>query len=110
MKRFLLYLVLIPIVAPLLVSIWQVVTWAGNQFSLAIRAPGLFFALAYLNWLAQALCVAAVDRLQPFHDWRRLAAISATGYVSTILVAGVLYGTFANAWRGGGHRWCNRRG
>ena len=100
MRRFVLYLVLIPIIAPLVTGVFQAIMSGGNPFGLALRLPGYFLSLAYFNWLVPALAIATADWLLRCHEWQRLG-IAATGYVSTFLTDAAIYGLFARGWQWG---------
>jgi hypothetical protein len=99
MKRFILYLVLVPLIAPLLTGAFQFALYGGNPFGLAMRAPGLFLWLAYVNWLVPALAIAIVDRLVGSDKWQRLWAIAAAGCVSPFLTEAALYGLLSRSWQ-----------
>jgi len=101
MKRFVLYLVLVPIIAPLVTGFLQAVMSGGNSFSLALRLPGYFLWLAYFNWLLPAFAIATADRLLQSDKWRRLGMIAAVGCVSTFLTDAALYGLFPRGWHWG---------
>ncbi len=53
MKRFVFYLVLVPIIAPLVTSVVQVLMYGYgiNEFKPVLQLPGYFLWSAYLNWL-----------------------------------------------------------
>jgi len=103
MKRFVLYLVLVPIT----------VMSGGNPFNLLLRLPGYFLWSAYTSWLVTALAMATADRLLQSDRWLRLGTIAAVGYVSTFLTEAALYGLFPRGWRWGGviagSHWCDCR-
>ena len=101
MKRFVLYLVLVPIIAPLVMGVLQAVIYGANPFSLVPQLPGYFLWSAYFNWLVPALAIATADRLLRSNKWQRLGTIAAVGYVSTFLTEAALYGLFPGGWRWG---------
>lgn len=102
MKRFVLYLVLVPIIAPLVTGVMQAIMYGGgNSFSLALRLPGYFLWFAYFNWLVPAFAIATTDRLLGSDKWQRLGTIAAAGYVSTFLTDATLYGLFPRGWQWG---------
>jgi len=103
MKRFVLYLVLVPIIASLVTSVVQVVMYGYgiNQFDLVLRLPGYFLWSAYFNWLVPALAIATADQLLRSGKWQRLGTIAAVGYVSTFLTDAALYGLFPQGWQWG---------
>jgi len=100
MRRFILYLVLVPLIAPLVTGAFQFALYGGNPFGLAMRAPGFFFWLAYVNWLVSALAIEIVDRLVRSDQWQRLWAIAAAGCVSPFLTEVALYGLLFRSWQG----------
>lgn len=100
MKQFVLYLALVPIIAPLMTGIFQAVMSGGNPFSLALRLPGYFLWLVYFKWLVPALAIATADRLLRSDNWQRLGTIAAVGWISTFLTDAALYGLFPRAGNG----------
>jgi hypothetical protein len=94
MKRFVLCLVLVPIIAPLVTGVFDAVMYGYNPFNLLLRLPGYFLWLAYFNWLVPALAIATADRLLRSDKWQRLGTIAVVGYVSTFLTDAALYGLF----------------
>jgi hypothetical protein len=101
MKCFVLYLVLVPIIAPLVTGVFDAVMYGYNPFNLLLRLPGYFLWLAYFNWLVPALAIATADRLLRSDKWQRLGTIAAVGYVSTFLTDAALYGLFPRGWQWG---------
>ncbi len=101
MKRFILYLVFVPVIASLLAALFQVALYGGNSFTILMRLPGYFLWLAYFNWLAPALAIATADWLLSPDKRQRLGAIAAVGYVSTFLTDTVIYGLFSRGWQWG---------
>jgi hypothetical protein len=101
MKRFVLYLVLVPIIGPLVTGVLQIVTSGGSPFSLLLRSPGYFLWLAYFNWLVPALAIATTDWLLRSGKWQRLPTIAAVGYISTFLTDAAFYGLFPRGWQWG---------
>ena len=101
MKRFILYLVLVPIIAPLMTGVLQAAMYGygANQFNLLLRLPGYFLWSAYFNWLVPALAIATADRLLRSDKWQRLGTIAAVGFVSTFLTDAALYGLLPRGWR-----------
>ena len=104
MKRFVLYLVLVPIIAPLVTAVLQAVMYGitlVQSISFVVQLPGYFLWSAYTNWLFPALAIATADRLFRPGKWQRLGTIAAVGYVSTLLTIAALYGLFPRGWRWG---------
>ena len=101
MKRFILYLVLVPMIGPSVMGALQAVMYGGNPFSLVLQLPGLFLWTAYFNWLVPALAIATADRLFRSDKWRHLGTIAAVGCFSTLLTEVALYGLFPRSWRWG---------
>jgi uncharacterized membrane protein YhaH (DUF805 family) len=99
LKRFVLFVVLVPIIAPSATGILQASISGGNPFSLAMRVPGLFLWLAYLNWLLPALAIAIVDRLVASDERQRLWALAAAGYVSPFITEVARYGLLSRSWQ-----------
>src|SRR4051794_25424532 len=80
MKRFVLHLLLVPIIAPLVTGVLQAIMYGGaNPFNLVLRLPSYFLWSAYFNWLAPALAIATADRLLRSGKWQRLGMIAAAG-------------------------------
>jgi hypothetical protein len=99
MKRFILYLLLLPLIAPLVTAAFQFALYGGDPFHLAMRLPALFLWFAYVNWLVTALAVAIVDQLVQIDKWRRLCAIAAAGFASPFLTEAALYGLLSRSWQ-----------
>jgi glucose-6-phosphate-specific signal transduction histidine kinase len=98
MKRFVLYLVLVPIIAPLIAGVWLAVRYEVNQFHKLREWPGVVLWRAYFNWLLPALAIATADRFLPSGKWKRLGTIAAVGCVSTLLTEVALYGLPSRGW------------
>ena len=98
MKRFVLYLLFVPIIAPVVEGVWMAVGYGFNQFHGVLEHPGFFLWSAYFNWIVPALAIATADRLFKSDKWRRLGAVGAVGYVATLLIVTALSGRF---WRWG---------
>jgi hypothetical protein len=97
MKRFALYLLLVPLIASVVAGAFQFALYGGDPFGPAMRVPGLFLWLAYVNWLVTALAVAIADG---FVDKRqRLWVIAAAGCVSPFLTEAALYGLLSRSWQ-----------
>jgi len=112
MRRFVLYVLFVPIVGSLVTAAYQAIgdvryllSMTGTKFSEAglmllapfyplLHWPGLFVWIAYLNWLIPALAIAVADRFLPSQGWRRLGMISAVGYVATLATIGLLWENF----------------
>lgn len=117
MKRFVLYLLLVPLVVPFvkieldnLIYETQGYLVYGDAFFVAhslialhlvLRSPGGFLLGAYLNWFLPALAVATADRLVGSDKIQRLCAIAAAGWVSTTLIVVALYARFPMGWQWG---------
>jgi hypothetical protein len=99
MKRFVLYLVLVPLIAPLVTGVFQSALYGGDPFGPAMRVPGLFLWLAYVNWLVTAIAIAIVDRLVGSDKWQRLWAIAAAGCISPFLTEAAFYGLLSRSWQ-----------
>ena len=99
MRRVVLYLFLVPIIAPLVIGISQATMSGGNPFSLALRLPGYFLWLQYYHWFLPALAIATVDRFFQSDRWQRLGMIAAVGCVSAFLTDAALYGLFPKGWQ-----------
>jgi hypothetical protein len=99
MKRFVLYLVFVPIIGPLVVGIWQALIWP-SFYSLSVtllHLPRAVVATA-LVWLLPALAIATADRLLSSNKWQRLTTIVAVGCVSTLLADFAFYGLPVRDW------------
>jgi hypothetical protein len=101
MKRFVLYLVLVPIVGPLVMGALQTLIYGGNPFSMVLQLPGFFLRTAYFNWLVPALAIATADRLFRSDKLQRLGTIAAVGCASTLVTEVALYGPFPRGWQWG---------
>lgn len=102
MKRFILYLLLVPIIGQIVTVVIQAVEYAvmygSNIFDLLLD-PSLYFLWSTsLLWLVPALAVATTDRLLGSDKWQRLGIIAAAGGVSTFLTGAALYGLL-RGWR-----------
>jgi hypothetical protein len=101
MMRFVLCLVLFPIIAPLVTGVLEAVRYGYDPFIEVLQLPGYFLWSAYFNWLMPAFAVAIADRLLRSDKWRRLGTLAAVGCVSTLLTEAALYGLFPRGWRWG---------
>jgi hypothetical protein len=101
MKRIFLYLVLVPIIAPLATGVSQAIISGGNPFSIALQRPSYFLGSAYFNWLLPALTIAIADRLVQPDKRLRLGIIAAVGCVSTFVADVALYGFAPRSWQPG---------
>jgi hypothetical protein len=99
MKRFVLCLVLVPIIAPLVMGVFRAAVYGDNQFIFMLQLPGFFLRTAYLNWLVPALAIATADRLLQSDKWQRLGTIATVGCVSTFLTEAALYDLLPRGWR-----------
>jgi hypothetical protein len=103
MKRFVLYLVLVPIIAPLANVVLLAALYRVNALNDLLLFPSIFFRVAYSAWLVPALAIATADRLLRSEKWQRLGMLAAVGCISTFLMYftnEALYG-FPNGWQRG---------
>ena len=99
MKRFVLSLLFLPLVAPLVTGAFQFALYGGDPFGPAMRVPGVFLWLAYVNWLMTALAIAIADRLVGTDKRQRLWAIAAAGCISPFITEAALYGLLSRSWQ-----------
>jgi hypothetical protein len=92
MKRFILYILLVPIVGPLVTIAYQAVLDRGYPISLVFNSFSLFIWSAYYHWLIPALAIATADRFLPPQRWQRLGLTAAVGYVATLATIGFFWG------------------
>jgi hypothetical protein len=92
MKRFFLYLLLFPVIASLVATLWHFVLYGNVSFSIVIGLPRYFLWSVYFNYLPPALAIAAADRLLLPERWYRSATIALVGYASTFLTLTAIYG------------------
>jgi hypothetical protein len=106
MKRFVLFLVLMPIIAALVTCVAQAVMWVDpTVFRVLVRQPGYALWSAYVTWLLPALVVATADRLLRSYRWLRRLTIAAAAYVSTLPTEVVIYDLPSSSWRWGMLLW-----
>jgi hypothetical protein len=99
MKRFVLLLVLVPIIAAAVTTVVHAIRWVDpSVFRDWVRVPGYILWFAYLDWLVPALAVATADRLLRSYQWQRLLTIAVVGSVSAELA---IYGLPPSSWRWG---------
>ena len=99
-KRLILYILLVPIVGPLVTIAYQAVVDRGYPISLVWHSLGLFIWSAYFNWFIPALAIATADRFLPPKGWQRFGMISAVGYVATLATIGLRWENFLLAFIG----------
>jgi hypothetical protein len=104
MKRFALYLLLLPLIAPPITAAYYAVRYGGNPFIDVLIWRAYFLLFSYINWLLPAFAIATADRLIRADGKYRLMTIAAVGCVSTWSAVIVLYGLPSRGW-GWGHVW-----
>lgn len=101
MKRFFLYVLLVPIVGTLVTMAYQLVVETAYELirfgavSLGALGQLRFISLvvwsAYIHWLIPALAIAVADRFIPSRGWPRIGMISAVGYVASLATIGLFW-------------------
>jgi hypothetical protein len=95
MKRFIFYLVLIPLIGPLIkIFVLESLLYPPDYpfsfmliaFNLLLLRPGIFLLGAYIDWLLPAIAIAIADRfVRSAMPLQRLGIIAAVGFLSTLL-------------------------
>jgi hypothetical protein len=109
MMRLVLYLVLVPIISPLIrIVLDSLIYWDGHPFSFILGAlnlfllrPGIFLLNAYFGWLPPALAIATADRFVRSDTLQPLGTIAAVACFSTLLTLIALYVPFPSGWQWG---------
>jgi len=110
MKRFVFYLVLVPIVCPLIkIFVLENLLYTdGYPFSFMLIAlellllrPGIFLLNAYFDWLLPALAIAIADRFVRSDTLQRLGIIAAVGFLSTLFTLVALHVPSPSRWQWG---------
>lgn len=101
MKRFVLYVVLVPIIGALALGALRALMYASEPLSLPLQLPGMILRIAYFNWLVPALAIATADQLFRSHKPQRLGIIAAVGCVSTLVTEVALYSLFSRGCQWG---------
>jgi hypothetical protein len=110
MMRFVFYVVLVPILGPLVkIFVLENLLYTDGYpfsfmliaFKLLLLRPGNFLLSAYIDWLLPALAIATADRFVRSVTLQRLGIIAAVGFLSTLLNMAPLYVPSPSRWQWG---------